>query len=498
MLLTALLLAPLDVQAAEWPPRIRRTTIVMTRTVTTKMELRFRAAMPPSDVATAEVELTSADGDETVTLKPDDFQLHGAVALDATGPAALTVTTYDTGAKAIGGWSGKIDEQGRVSLAAELGKTAIASTGAAKGDDGVVLPLVWTGADADQIASATVDVVTYEVVEVCEGKVCTSEAVAVVTSYEVDLDELDQWWVGDTTLAGPVDAKVIAYDARGKKLGAVKAVVGDDGAALDDDPATWVTLGDYAGAPALTVVSAGWTADDEVASVDLGDLVDGAATVQRQTVGTSAKWKDEDFIRGETNAVVQITIDGGSFRAADQSKFSMSELSEPVCGPSWCVARAGDSATSFDVWAYGDSDAALPTSVKLGLSYTIGDKTYTGSDVVALADEHVFTATLEVAAWGDVAAAPVAGKVKLKGPADAKGKAETLVKGRVNGVVVEDGDGWALAATAKSDVPDADRGGLIGVGAPAVLGKAGPGALCGKARGMCRTNLARVYSAPGS
>ena len=419
--------------------------------------------------------------------------------LDAVGPAAVTVTTYDAGAKAIGAWSGKLDEAGRLSLSAELGKTLIASTGAAKGDDGVVLPLVWTGDTADQIASATVDVVTYEATEVCEGKLCTSEVVGVVTTYEADLDELDAWWTGETTLAGPVDATVVAYDARGKKLGAVKAALGDNGAAIDDDPGTWVTLAEYAGVPALTVVSAGWTADDEVASVDVSALIDGDPGVQRQTVGTSAAWDPNlDAWLGASDAIVSITIDGGSFLAADRSKLSISELSDPVCGPSWCVARAGDSATSFDVWAYGDSDATLPTSAKLGLTFSVGAETYSDTDVVAFSDEQVFTATLAVAAWGDVAASPLAGKIKLKGPADKKGKAETLVAGKLSGVVIEAGDGWALAATAKSDLPDADRGALVGAGVPAVLGKAGPGALCGKARGVCRTNLARAFSSAGT
>ena len=501
MLFVALLLAPLDAQAATWPPATRRTTIVMRRTVVTAPRLSLLCGLPAidSNVATAEATLTSAGGEETVVLEPVGYQLHGAVALDAFGPAGVTVTTYNADAKAIGGWTGKLDAAGALSLSADLGATALASTGAAKGDDGVVLPLVWTGDDADQIASATIDVVTEESVEVCEGKVCTSEPTFVITGYEVALDELDAWWSGETTLAGPVTAKVVAYDARGKKLGAVKAELGDDGAAIDDDPATWVSLGGYAGAPALTVVSAGWSADDEVASVDVSDFIDGTPGVQRQTVGTSAAWDPKlDAWLGGSDPVVAITIDGGSFRAADQSKFTLSDLSEPVCGPSWCVARAGDGATSFDVWAYGASDEALPTSAKLGLSFTVGDKTYTDTDVVAFSDEHIFTATLAVAASGDVAASPLAGKVKLKGAANAKGKAATLAAGRLNGVVVETEDGWALAATAKSDLPDADRGALVGVGAPDALAKRGPGALCGKAKGICRTNLAGIYSRPGT
>lgn len=499
MVILALLLSVQDVQAATWPPKTRRTSIVMTRTVTTTIRPSFSIAMPNTGVASAEAVLTSADGTETVVLKPNGVRLHGVAALADAGPAAVAITAYDELGAPVGKWAGRLDELGRLSVAAEPGAMSLSSTGAVKGADGLVLPLAFAGADAGDIVSASVDVVTEDFEDVCDGDVCWSEPVTVVTSAEVALDEADALWSAESLLAGPVDVKVTAYDVRGKKLGSVKATVADDGAAFDDDPATWLTLGMYAGAPALTFVSAGWTATDVVASIDASELVTGTPGVLRQTVGTSAAWdpKLDAWLLGN-KATVTIALDGGAFQAAGRSTFTVAELTEPVCGPSWCVGRSGASATSIDVWAYGPSNATLPTSVKLGLTFTVGAETFAGSSVVAMSDEHVFTGTLGVAASGDVASSALAGKVKLKGPPDRKGRADTLVSGKVSGVVVEGADGWSLGATAKSDVPPDDRGVLVGTSAPAVLAKAGPSVLCGGGyTQLCRQNVARAYSPSG-
>ena len=72
MLIAALLLAPVDAYAETWPPKTRRTSIVMTRTVTTR-PLNLGAVMPGTGVATAEVTLTSVEGEETVVLTPDGY-----------------------------------------------------------------------------------------------------------------------------------------------------------------------------------------------------------------------------------------------------------------------------------------------------------------------------------------------------------------------------------------------------------------------------------------
>ena len=471
----------------------------MTRTVTTR-PLNLGATIQTPGTVSMDADLSSLLGEERVALSAAGQWLHGAVALGDRIKGAVTLTAYDDTSMPIGAWTGTIDDTGALSLTAEKGTSlTAAATPAVDGDDGVVLPLEWTGADTDRVVAATLEVVTVGTADVCAGDVCESVDAPVISTFEVDLDAYESLWTAETTLTGPIEATLTARDANHKKIERSKVRLADNGPALEDDPATWVALGAYADETVLTVVSAGWSEDDVIERVDVSALVDGEAGVQRQVFGSTAAWEPAlDARFAGDDVTFTITLDGASFVAANQSRFTGADLAAPVCGPSWCVALAADSATALDVWAYGEADALLPVSVEVGLTATVGKESWSDAVLITLSDEHIFTAALGVSAWGDVINAPLSGKIKLLGPADARGRAETLVAGKAHGVVVFDAeDGWVLGAASKSGLPEADRGVLLGTDAPEVLHKAGPPVLCGGYEGLCRTNTARAYSAAG-
>lgn len=451
-------------------------------------------------VATVRAELESDAGGEELDLVESDAWLHGAATLTALPKekADLTVTLYDRASGPIATFSGTLDTDGTVTLAADTEKydielLAAEVFSATRGHD---LSLDLAGADTYAVAYASIGVTEGGTVCLAYGekgeclKWDTSKEVS--TKSEVFWDEIGSVWEADATLAheGLIESKVKLYDAEGEKLETATAKLGapwlDDGEgvgslATDEDPLTRVGLTpryDRCGwsrycrsAWTMTVVSEGWSLGEEIPVEAELSLTDGEAitipvnSYQRTAPPMAAEGSDK-FDRRQA-AQVRLGVGRDEYVVgADEGGFF--DIEAPLCAGSVCVTVI-PTEKGYEIGVAGyDADAsALPDEVELSLTITdsAGASLKLGVTKVSFDDEITAVFSNEVDFAWDPVGLGLTGKVKLLGESSPKGKQDTLAKGKFSGEFSRDADG-------DLELGGGDKDEVVSAGSVVVAGEA--------------------------
>ncbi len=469
----------------------------------TMKRVRAMAMVPSASGTTASVaaELESDAGDASLTLEETDAWLHGAATLTAlpATKATVSVALYDAANSALGTFSGTLDTDGTVSLAADKPGAVDVEVVAAEvftAPKGYDLGLDLAGADTYEVAYASVTV-TEPGTKTCaasdEKGNCLKWTVtdAVSTRAEVYWDDVGSVWEADLddVPEALVEMKVTTRDKNGKKLESVKAKLaapwadGGEGVAslaTDEDPLTTLALstgspytysdvtgyvvGNYT--TRLGVVSSGWSAGDELpvdAAVELtnGDTV----TVP---VNSYQRRRDWNYTSGGVEAVDDwgdrarvIVTDPNTGVATDVSEVLRAGFDAPLCGDGVCATVVENAAgeAELELTTYADDADSLPDTLELTVEV---DGELLVDTLVGFDDEITAVFANEVEFVGDAVGVELSGKVSLLGEANRKGKQETLAKGKFYAVVVRDAEGDLELAGADKDEVVSSGGSVAG------------------------------------
>lgn len=435
----------------------------------------YRAVVPDDDaeIATLTGEVVSDAGEEELSFEETDAWLHGTAGLAAepSEKSLLTLTLYDEGSASVATFSATYLGGGSVTFTNDSTLTSCTSKLDCSGDlrlvdvevlgaalvassEGYELSLDLNGADTWSVA--------YGQLKVVDAKGGSAEA-------ELDWLALGSVWTAAPGLehTGVTDLKLKARDAAGNKLDTVKAELaapwlnageGVSPLVADEDPQSQLalTVSDD-GTPWVTVVSEGWYPESYPTHAAV-ELADGSATVAANSYQGTAQLTDLLF-KGDKNATSTLR-DGGGSLTVTVGKVVLPDIREShadtaLCSSGTCVVLVETAdGYALSVTAYGTSPASLPTSADVAVVlYTkAGEKFASHSETVAYDDEVAAVFTAESELEGDPIGHDGSGKVKLLGPANKKGKQETLSKGKFHGVLTRNGDGeLALGGTAASE-----------------------------------------------
>jgi hypothetical protein len=446
--------------------------------------------------ASVDVDLSSDAGSETVTLTESDAWLHGVASLAAL-PAAdsrVTLTLLDAASAPLASFSGTLGADGGLALTADSAggpDVTVLGAGTFPAAGGVDVGFDLEGADVADVAYATFTVVESTEVTQCEKAtgVCTTTGSSRTTEVEVAWDDLGAVWEGTPSLraTGVVTAKTTTRTARGKKIAAYKAKLGEallDGGygagtlAVDGDPLTrlavaptgfssWDTPMEV---PRVVIVSDGWTRAGTVPAAAHVELTGGTTLTVAPNSFQAAASSTSTVSNPEGLTTFKVKLPGGTLQVDGNAVLAVDTLATPVCAGGWCVAAATTSAgLTFSFSAYALTAAALPSSGAVSVTLLREDGTAASTtalyphfqdDVKAL-----FVADTDLD--GDPSGREVSGKVSLVAAADKKGKTKTLAKGTFAGAFSRDADGDLTLAAVDKDLVMAD-GGVI-TGATAVL-----------------------------
>lgn len=446
------------------------------------------SAVVSGDAAASAVraEVESDAGDETLELVESDAWLHGAASIAAlpTAEADVTVTLYNADSAALMSLSGTLGTDGTVALSADTAKFDIELLAAElfPSGKGYELGLDLAGADTWDVAYASVAITQGAVCLVADEKgncLKWDTSKQVTTRAEVGWDDLGSVWEADATLAheGLIELKVKAYDAEGEKIESAKAKLGapwlDDGEgvgtlATDEDPLTRLAFGRPVrlhnhkavgdGDHRILVVSEGWSTGDAVPAVAEVELTNGDTltipvnSYQRITPPTMAEVDELFDMLDPAGMRLGVGDDVYTMGAKDEGFFF--EVGEPLCTDTVCVTVI-ETADGYALTAttYGDDTDDLLDEVELSLTVTDsrGATLEVPATWVTFDDELTAVFATEVELTADPVGLGLAGKVKLLGEANKKGKRETLAKGKFYAELNRDGDGDLELAGADKD-----------------------------------------------
>ena len=444
-------------------------------------------ADPVTDV---EVELSSG---ETLTLEAEDTHLPLTGFLDALPEveSSLELDLFDAKGNTLATLAGSLDRNGQILFGGQPANgdnddavECSARTGCedtdgrdtssaydlevlgafiVDGDDGLLWSLVIDGADALDVASATlVSTESFSGDKVCAASDEKGNCLKWTTetwseSTESSLDAGEGSWAWSADLPDDFDPdgvtlKAKVYGADGKKLDSEKvdAVLpwGDEGVgqtaqALDEDPWTWISFGaldvgeDFA-QRGFTVLSEGWTLDDDY-PVDASIELDGGETweLPAHSYQTTVRLP-LSFTEDPTGEVFALEQDG--IHLATYNSIMKCDADAKACGKLG-QDELGD--WYFDLVVYAEDPADLPTTSKLRLTPTKGKaQTTEDSYEVDFAEEFAVTFAIPVDFTGNPVGEDLDLEARLYGVPDKKGKQDKLAKGKATGAfgVDEDGD----------------------------------------------------------
>ncbi len=431
----------------------------------------YRVAATVSDdtsIASVDAELESDAGTEELPLVEADAWLHGAATITAlpASDADLSVTLHDADSAALMSFSGTLGADGSVTLTADNAKFDIDLLAAElfTAEKGYDLAIDLAGADTYAVAYASVTV---------------TESKERSTRAEFGWDDIGSVWEADTALAheGFLELKVHARDARGKKVETSKARLGapwaDEGdgvsaLATDEDPLTRVALhrrraafhASRAATHSLTVISDGWTSDTAPTHAEI-EITDGdtltVAVNSYQRVGDCSSELDGGPCVLDGSLVTPgstLSITSGSLTIADRSVVSFLDSPGCVGGSCFTLLDNGDDTYTLAVSAYGATTEELTDTAGFTFSVADANGEIVRSDELFVTFDDSISAVFanEVDFASDPVGLGLVGKVKLLGAPNARGRQETLAKGRFFAEIARDTDGDVELAGGDKDI----------------------------------------------
>lgn len=378
--------------------------------------------------------------------------------------------------------------------------------------DGFELTFDLAGADTDTVAYGSIAVTESRgSIADCASRSgdCGDPSETVITTTEVFWDDLGSVWTAVAGLAheGPVEVRVKRLDTAGQEIDETKTRLGmpwiTDGNGLnalatDEDPLTTLTYANYSPytysdmtgyivnnlTKRLTVVSQGWSASGALPVDARVELTNGdTLTVPVNSYQRITPRRQTFFVSSFFDiSYRQIVVDDGISTVVFEWP-SREEPSAPVCSGGFClVLRLNDLASTPDsvseplvgssqwsVTAYGDDATTLPDEIQITDSLLDSEGVVVESETVEVAFDDEITAVFatEVSLSDDPIGVDLAGRVKLLGEMDRRGRQTTLAKGRFYGTFSRNAAGGLELAGADKDEVSAE--GNIVMGDEAVL-----------------------------
>lgn len=422
----------------------------------------YRAQVVTTDADGAVASVDASFDRQTLSLSETDAWVHGAAALSrepAVG-AEVDLVAFDEKGNVIASFSGVYTGDA----------LALVDTGALPADIAVrgvrVLADGTVAVDlngADLLAITDLSLTSTEISEKClaydkTGACVKPERVLSQDVAPVLLGDVAVVWESEVAFYAVDTLTATARDARGKRLDKEKVDVArpwSDGGAgvnalpVDGDPLTQCALISdelhNGGTRPFVVVSSGWTIGDDLPELAEVTIDDGESwSVPVHSYQVTAQVALDALVLPTT-----VALNGVKLTQDDASSWSGAGVSVDVYtdddGAMWAWINVGT-----------DDGDALPTAAALLIDKNVYDATF-DDDVLA-----VFG--LETTLDGDADGLDLSGKIKLSGPADAKGKRATLVKGKFAGRFGADADGDVdLASVSRASA--ASAGALVVGGA---------------------------------
>ncbi len=488
VLLSLVLVAPAEATNVPKIKNIRIRQITTEGSTTVSYRTSAVSVTTTPDVTAVVADVESDAGSEELILVEGNVLLHGtAESVHTFGDDARgTIILYDTENVAIAEVAVAVAPGTRAQDSAAVGDLVVSSRAVAT-DEGVEFRVDLSGVDALDVAYASITVEDTVTKEVCyaydkSGACIKGESVTTVvstTNADVAWSDLEIVWEAEPSLdhEGEVVVKATTRDARGKKIETAKAKlapawtdggVGQGALTLDEDPLTTTALiSDQfhaGGTVGFLVHSDGWSAEEELpewAEITLDGGETWTVPANSVQVAGSTPITTKQMANAAKIVVIVKHDDADSV-----ANVTVSPDAPPVCVDGVCVSvsQGADGGWDLSATAYGEAVSDLPVGGDFAaVLYDAKGNKLDSEDLSVTYDPEVSVVFGIEATFGeDPVGLDVTGTVKLQGAANAKGRRDTLARGKFFATVCNDEDGDLAFAGKDKDVAVARGDILIG------------------------------------